>query len=213
VRIVYQYDPSNLSQPIKTFDGLRQAARSLNNPLYHDYHIRNASVNNTLLEGYRWLCTDEDVQPPTEIPPTKEEPRIQRNNGPIAQINKEKTQILNVFATQKDAEQETKIHNSQISIGLSSGLLRSGFFWIPYEDCDESLKQTYHGIIPEPKRIATCSKVVQQIDPFTNNVVETYQCMQDVCSKFKCCHKSINKASASGNIFKGFKWNVTNNSP
>lgn len=210
-RVVYQYDVSNLSTPIKTYNSLRQAARSLNNPNFYDYHIRDASNSNTVFADYRWLYLDgENDKPPAELPPTQEEPSSSRNTGVIAQINKENTQIINVFASQKDAEKETKIHNSQISIGVSTGKIKSGFIWKLYEDCSTDLKSTYQGIIPEPKRTTTCSKVVQRIDPDTNQILETYHCIQDICSVYKCCHKSINKASKSGDIFKGYKWNIVN---
>lgn len=210
-RFVYQYDLSDLTKPINTFNSLRQAARSLNNPNYHDYHIRNASNNNTVFANYRWLYLDgENQQPPDALPPTQEETPSSRKTGLIAQINKENTQIINVFANQKDAEKETKIHNSQISIGISTGSIKNGFLWKLYEDCSPDLKSTFQGSLPQPKRPSTCSKVVQRIDPDTNKVLETYHCIQDICNIYKCCHKSINKASKTSDIFKGYKWNIIN---
>lgn len=210
-RCVYQYDVSNITTPIKTYNSLRQAARSLNNPNYHDYHIRNASNNNTVFANYRWLYVDgENEEPPIELPPTQEEPSSSRNTGIIAQINKENTHIINVFATQRDAEKETKVHNSQISIGVSTGSIRSGFYWKLYEDCSDELKSTFCGTLPQAKRPSTCSKVVRRIDPDTNQILETYNCIQDICNIYKCCHKSINKASKSGDIFKGYKWIIVN---
>ena len=210
-RSVFKYSPDNLRDPIETFGSLRQAARSLNNPQYHDYHIRNASIHSTVFDGYRWFFTDDGEERPEEIPPTKTEEgdtSSKRHKGLIVQINKEKTKILNVFASQRDAEKETKVPNCQISSGISTGRIRQGFYWNLYDNCTEELKSTFEGTLPEQQRVATCSKKVQRIDPLTNTVLETYPCIQDVCNAFSCCHKSIKQASATGNIFKNFVWKI-----
>jgi len=214
-RFVYQYDHNDLTTPINTFYSLRQAARSLNDPTYHDYHIKDACDHNTLFANYRWYYIDSDTRDPPEtfpeIPPTveiEEDSRKKRNRGLIAQLSPDKTQIIKVFANQRVAEKETKIPNCQISVAISAGTKCRGFHWMMYDDCTEQQKQTYTDPLPEAKRIMTCSRVVQRIDPTTNKVVETYTCMQDVCNLYKCCHKSINKASESGNIFKGFVWKI-----
>lgn len=51
-------------------------------------------------------------------------------------------------------------------------------------------------------------KHVERIDPSTDQILETYNCIQDVCSKFKTCHKTIHKACASGDLYRGYKWRV-----
>jgi len=174
-RCVYQYDPSDLTKPINVFNSLRQAARSLKNAQFHDYHIRNASNKNTIFANFRWYYTDgEDVSLPSTLPLTQEDNEPSRNTGLIAQVDKDKTHIINVM----------------------------------YDTCTDDLKQSFKGSLPEPKRMMTCSKNVQRIDPITNKVLETYHCIQDICNQYKCCHKSINKASKSGDVFKGYKWNI-----
>jgi|UniRef100_A0A6C0BGR4 phage anti-repressor protein len=208
-RCVYQYDPSDLTKPINVFNSLRQAARSLKNAQFHDYHIRNASNKNTIFANFRWYYTDgEDVSLPSTLPLTQEDNEPSRNTGLIAQVDKDKTHIINVFASQRDAEKETNVHNCQISMGVTTGTLKNGYYWMMYDTCTDDLKQSFKGSLPEPKRMMTCSKNVQRIDPITNKVLETYHCIQDICNQYKCCHKSINKASKSGDVFKGYKWNI-----
>lgn len=211
-RFVYQYDPNDLKTPINTFYSLRQAARSLNNPQFYDYHVRNASINNTLFAGYRWYYHDGD-NPPNEIPATQTETGTcpKRNKGLIAQINKQKTQIIKVFKNQREAEKETKIPNCQISIAISKQCMSRDFYWMLYDKCTPELKATYNGPIPQEERVSTSSKQVQRIDPYTNQVLEIYACMQDVCNSFNCCHKSIHNAHKSSDIFKNYKWNIVKN--
>lgn len=208
-RFVYQYDLTDLKTPINTFYSLRQAARSLNNPQFYDYHIRNASINNTVFAGYRWFYHDGD-NPPQEIPATEAEAATnpKKNKGLIAQINKEKTVIIKVFKNQRDAESHTKIPNCQISVALSKNSMCRGCYWMLYDNCSDALKATYTEAIPQEQRDSKNSKRVQRIDPHTNKVLETFSCMQDVCNAFNCCHKSIHNAHKSSDIFKNYKWNI-----
>jgi phage anti-repressor protein len=209
-RRIYQYDPDNLSQPVNMFYNMRDAARSLNDPKMHDYHIRLACENNTLVKSHRWFCTEGTCALPQTIPETKIE-TIQlpkKRLGLVAQINKEKNKILKVYSTQKEAAEILKTRACNITIALSKQSMATGFYWKMYNDCDDTLKSTYEGDMPLAKPPMTSSRYVERIDPVTHTVLERYDCIQDVCSQFKTCHKTIHKMSESGDIYRGFKWKV-----
>lgn len=210
-RKVYKYQPKNLKEPIAQFYSLREAARSLNNPTIHDYHIRNACQNNTEFAGYRWFTIDGNEERPTEIPPTTEQPKevSKRHKGYVAQLNCEKNKIINVFPYQKAIVDQLNIGSGRLSHAISHGKMAGNFYWQMYDDCDDNLKATFEGVLPEPTRVATCSKIIQRIDPETNEVLETYQCIQDVCNLFRTCHQQLHKVSKDESIFKGFKWRIT----
>lgn len=207
-RCVYKYEQDDLENPIAIYYSLRQAARSLNRPDIYDYHVRQASINNTILCGYRWFFTDQDQHAPLSIPPTEEPKKDTRRKGLIAQISEDKTHIVNVFANQRIAEKETKIPNCQINTGLSTGNIRHGFYWMMFDDCSEELKHTYTKELPKDVNVTKYAKRVERIDSETNEVLEYYKSMSEVCNAFKCCHKSIHIAHTSGDIFKGFKWRL-----
>jgi hypothetical protein len=210
-RRVFKYNVSDLTTPIESFYSLKEAARSLKNPNIHDYHIRNACLNNTVFNDFRWFMVDGSTEAPSSIPQTAEEKaaKTPRRSGLIAQINAENTQMLNVYPNQKIAGENTKIAACSITIAIKLQKKSGGFLWSFYDDCSETLKDTYKGELPDKQRALTCSKKIQRVDPVTNEVVETYTCIQDVCSIYKTCHKTIHKVSKSGDIYRGFKWIIT----
>lgn len=209
-RRVFKYNVCDLKNPIAIYYSLKEAARSLNVPTIHDYHIRNACVTNTIFANYRWFYLDDTVEAPDTIPDTAivSNNNQQRRKGLVVQLNKEKTKIINVFPSQEDASKSTKIKPCSITTAITKKKIASGYYWEMYDNCDENLKTTFDGELPEPTRIATSSKSVDRIDPITNEILEKYPCIQDVCNTFRTCHKTIHNASKTGEIYKGFKWNI-----
>ena len=208
-RRVYKYSPDDLKTPISTYFGLREAARSIGNPQIHDYHIRNACLSCTVFENFRWFIADNVEYPPESIPQTEVvEAKPQKKKGLLAQIDKDRKRIINIFPSQLLAAEALKIASSSIGIALNTNKKTAGFYWEMYDECSDELKSTFEGIVPQPLRIATCSKYVQRIDPNTNDILEQYACIQDVCNIYRTCHKSIHKACKSGDVFKNFKWNI-----
>lgn len=207
-RRVYKYNPCDLKNPIDVYFSFSQAARSTNDPKIHDYHIRNACKNDTIQSNHRWFYIDDSDEKPEELSATKEVKKFVRQKGLVAQINKEKTQIINVYPNQNIAGEIVKIPACSITMSIKNKKESNGFYWDIYDNCSDELKNTFQDELPESVLCSTSSKCVQKIDPNTNNVLETYSCIQDVCSLYKICHKTLNKMNASGDIYKGFIWKI-----
>jgi phage anti-repressor protein len=210
-RRVYKYDPQDLSNPVAEYISLTEASRSTNNTKVHDYHIREACVQNTICEGFRWFFVDNGQSKPNTIPETcnvtnKPIKRI----GLLAQLNKEKNQIIYVYASQTEAAAHVKCAPCSLTVALSNNTTCAKSYWKMYEDCDETLKSTFEGQLPAEQNTKTCNKRVQQIDPKTKEVITTFESKQDVCSKLGICQKTITKYNASGNIYKGYIWKLVN---
>jgi phage anti-repressor protein len=208
---VFQYNPDNLTTPIATYPSLREAARSLGNNKMHDYHIRDASDNNTMLEGYRWYYIDNEKEVPTVIPPTKEiikTPSFRK--GLVAQISKDKQQIINIYGNQSEAAIAVKKSSASITLAISRSSMSAGYYWKMYDDCNDSLKSSFIGPLPEPKISTTSSKKIEKIDPETKKVLAIYSSIQDVCTEFRTSHKTINKKCETGDIYNGFIWKFVN---
>lgn len=208
-RRVYQYSPDDLSNPIAEYISLKEAARSLNNQKLHDYHVREACFNNTLLQGFRWYFVDNDTQKPETIPITcKTESKPTKRLGLIAQLNEDGTEIRNIYTSQREAAKAVKVTDCSITVALTRNTCCAKSRWKMYDDCEETLKQTFQGNVPQYTAPKTCNKKVQRIHPDTDEVLETYNCIQDVCSQFTICHKTLNDKSKTGVPYKGYKWRV-----
>lgn len=208
-RKVYRYNPDNLKEPVSEYSSLREAARSLNNNKIHDYHVRAACLDNTLLEGYRWYFIDGDDDLPVELPATKNQnTKKTHKKGLVAQLNIEKTKIINVFPSQVDAAAMLNVAACSITVAITKSSVCAGFYWRMFDECDDALKGSFEGDIPQARTSTTCSKKLQRIDPDTDKVLESYTCIQDVCSIYKTSHKTINKVCKGGDIFKGYKWKL-----
>jgi phage anti-repressor protein len=205
-RKVYKYTPDNLENPIAEFNSLKEAARSLNHKV-QDYHIRQACVNNTLFADYRWYYVDNEDKPDKIPETTTIQPKTPKRNGLIAQLHKEKTKILNVFVNQKEASTQMHLAPCSITSALTKNKVCGGFYWVCYDECSQELKETFEGELPTNKQPSTCSKSVVQMKP-DGEIVETFQCLQDVCVKYGTCHKTIQKYSETGNLYKGYKWRI-----
>jgi phage anti-repressor protein len=211
-RRVYQYNPDDLSNPVAEYISLKEAARSFNNHKLHDHHVREACFNNTLLEGFRWYFVDNDTIKPETIPATCEvETKLTKRLGLIAQLNTDGTEIRNIYTSQREAAKAVKLTDCSITVALSRNTCCAKSRWKMYDDCDETLKQTFKGIVPQYKAPETCNKKIQRLDANTGKVLETYNCLQDVCAQFRTCHKTLKKKSEDGSTYKGYKWRVIRN--
>ncbi len=211
-RKVLKYNPDDLETPVDTFSNIRDAARSTNDPKLHDYHITQAHQQHTVCAGARWFIADDDagVDEAPRLPPTKKKvEKPNRRFGVVAQLDRSQTRIINLFENQKSAAKAMDLTPASITIAMNSSSRNAGgYFWRMYADCDETLKATYKGCVPNAKKSVTSSKVVDRIDPHSMTVVETYGAIQDVVSAFRTSHKKLNEVSNSGDIYKGYVWKV-----
>jgi hypothetical protein len=183
------------------------------------YYIKLESLifeyfeKNTLFADFRWFIVDNSTEIPEDIPETFEIGKKQTKRfGLVAQINQSKTKIINVHSSQSVAAKTLNIPSCSITHSMTIGIKAHNFYWKMYDDCRSELKQTFEGKLPKKSRILTISKQVQRLDSSTDEVLETYESIQVVCSKYKTrhktSHKTVNKLCKSGNIYRGFKWKI-----
>ena len=203
---VYKYTPSNLKEPIQSFMGLCEAARSLGTQT-DSHDVRSACINNTILNGFRWYMTDHSDVLPQEIPSTIDIPSQQdtRNHGLVVRIHPSSNIIEGIYNTIKEAADDTNLVACTISKVITGERAYGGYLWRMYNDCDEVLKKSFIGAIPNHVS-KTCNKEVLQIDPSTNNIVKIYQRLKDVTHEHRICHKKLRLVASTGDIYKGFKW-------
>jgi hypothetical protein len=100
---------------------------------------------------------------------------------------------------------------STISRAIKQGSLSSGHYWNIFHKCSEDMKVAYleaHGGKLPPKHVHKFGRAIQQIDPMTNSVIQTFQTMHDVVVKFQMSRTSVKRASELDIVHHGFKWRI-----
>jgi hypothetical protein len=92
--------------------------------------LNNAIIQNTVYLGYRWLFVDRELDPTIihKILPNKNT-KIQ-NIGYIEKINKEKTEILNIYIDRKTAAKlNGYISPSALDITVKKYSIKDGYYY------------------------------------------------------------------------------------
>ena len=85
--------------------------------------------------------------------------------------------------------------------------LSSGHYWQFYELCSETMKEDYlkQNTLPE-KYVASNAIKIQQINPTTKEIVNTFNSKREVILECKCSNLSLNKALENNSVMNGFLW-------
>ena len=113
--------------------------------------ITKSSEECTVYNGFRWKLVprDQDASVLVSIEKTKET-RTQ-NIGYIAKMNKEKTEILNVYLDRKNA---STFNGYQSDSGLDTSVkkftLSNGHYYLLYDSCEDELKEKFEAKYGKP---------------------------------------------------------------
>jgi len=204
---VYQYDPSNLTTPIRTFDSPTELERELT--FISPSPLRLASKNNTIYKNYRWLFLKRTEELPEKIPDTVEIKHKSTEVKYLAMIDIKKTKIMEVFANQKDAVEARNMKSRSFTRAIQQESLSSGHYWKFWEDCNEEMRTEFlkHNNLPE-KYKTTAGKKVVQIDPLTNKELKIYNSQREVVKLFQMSSLTLKTASEYESICNGYKWKI-----
>jgi hypothetical protein len=136
-------NPENLTLN-KVYESIAECLKEYN------FKVKRPSIvkainENTIYHGYRWLFIDRN-QDPNIISPQIENTKITRpqNNGYIAKLNGDKTEILNVYLDRKTAATRNGYKsNSALDTPVKNGTLANGYMYILYENCEDELKEEF----------------------------------------------------------------------
>ena len=203
---VYQYNHDDLSNPIKIYDSPSEVERSKEFEI-SPAPLRNASKNNTIYKGFRWLFLNRNETVPEKI----EETVIVKHKSPeiklIAMIDIKKTKILEVFNTQKDAVSARNLKSNSFTRAIKDYSISSGHYWKYFQDCSEDMRIEFlkNNKLPE-KFVHTSGKMVQQIDPKTKEVLKTYNSNREVIKLFQMSTTKLKECFISEEIHNGYIW-------
>jgi len=206
---VYQYHPDNLSEPIKVFDSPVDVEREkeLSHLEISPAPLRNASKNNTIYKGFRWLFLNRNETPPSTIPETVHVKHKSPDIKHIAMIDIKRTRILEVYSTQKDAIEARNMKCNSFTRAIQQQSVSSGHYWNFFEDCPQEWCDEYLSTRKLPERfIHTGGKKVEQIDPKTNKVLKVYNSNRDVIKLYQMSATKLRECFETAEIHNGYIW-------
>jgi hypothetical protein len=184
---------------VKVFETVTEAMKE-------DGNIKRPSINkavseNTVYCGFRWALVDRELDPNivNNILPTKQI-NVQ-NVGYIAQINKEKTDIVNVFLDRKTACQMNGYSSSSaLDTPVKNFSLSKDFYYKLYEDCNSDLKKAFvkknNGSAP-----MLYKNGIGQYDS-ANNLIKEFVCKYDCIKQLAISDKTLAKALDKNIMYK-----------
>ena len=182
-------NPDNL-QVIKIYECVSHLMKE--DVKYKRPSINKAVVENIIYHGFRWMLVNRDFDlSKLDVKPTKETIIKLDSIGYIAKINKEKTEILNIYLDRKTACK----YNDYASIAaldnpVKNGKLTNGYYYMLYEKCDKKLKEDFenkHGIP------ILFKNGVGQYD-INNNLIKEFKCKYDCSKILTISDKTLTKA-------------------
>jgi len=176
-----------------------------------DQNIKRPSINkaiaeNTVYAGYRWQLVDRELDPNViyNISPTKK--TREQNLGYIAQINKEKTEIINVYIDRKTAALQNGYESSSALDNpvKNSTLAKNNYYYQLYEKCDENLIQAFeekHG-----KPLLYINGIAQYDE--NQNLTKEFACKYDCIRSLQISDKTLTKTLDKNIAYKGYFYKI-----
>jgi len=184
---------------VKTYESVTEAMKE-------NSHLKRPSINkavleNTIYHGFRWIFVDRELDPTKihYIQPTKQ--TRPQNNGYIAKLNKEKTEILNVYLDRKTAAQLNGYESSSaLDVPVKKFALIKNYYYKLYHECDENLVELF-----ETQKGKPClyKNGVGQYDS-KNNLIKEFACKYDCIKELSISDKTLSKALLKNIPYNGF---------
>jgi len=164
--------------------------------------IKRPSVNkavreNTVYQGFRWQLVDRELDPQTihHVEPTKK--TRPQNLGYIAKVNKDKTEILNIYIDRKTAAAQNGYGISSLDAPVKNGTLTNGFYYMLLELCEEDVKEKWmqaHG---------ECILYRDGVGQYDSNqqLIREFTCKFECTTQLKISQKSIAKVLDKGVVY------------
>jgi prophage antirepressor-like protein len=162
--------------------------------------VMKAVAENTIYCGFRWLLVERNLDPNIihEIKPTKETKVV--NLGYIAQIDKDKTKIVNVYIDRKTAAHFNGYESlSALDNPVKNNSLANGFYYMLYNNCDDELTSKFEEINGIPMLY---KNGVGQYDT-NNNLIKKFECKYDCIKSLAISDKTLTKALTKNIPYNG----------
>ena len=183
---------------------------SVSEVMKENHFIKRPSINkavneNTIYHGFRWLFVDREFDP-NIIHQIIETKQLQKNQnlGYIAKVNKDKTEIINVYLDRKTASTLNNCYtHSSLDIPVKKGKIHNGFYYMLYDKCDLDLRNKFEEYKNRSKEPILYKNGVGQFDK-TNNLIREFICKYDVIKILKISDKTLAKALDNNILYNDY---------
>ena len=195
-------------QLVKTYNSILDIIRSEDSTVINETSIKNAIRSSKAYNGFRWIYLSREF--PDETLQVIGETITSKNNTKdfIAMLDLDKTKIVEVFPDQKTACSKRQLKSiGAINNALKNDSICSGHYFNYFKACEQSLQDAYleTNKLPE-KNIPTNCHQIEQVDPITSAIVNTYSSLFDAQKTCHISRQSLVKACKTGELLKGYKW-------
>jgi len=163
--------------------------------------IVKAIEDSSVYNGFRWAFVDRNTDPNiiANILPTKQTKT--QNLGYIAKLNKEKTEILNVYLDRKTAATSNDYaSSSSLDTPVKNMSLTNGHYYILYDKCEDELKNVFVQKYGEP---LLYKDGVGQYNA-ENNLLAEFVCKYDCIKQLKISDKTLAKALDKNILYNNY---------
>ncbi len=195
-----QINPETLKL-VKTWDCMAEALKS--DPKLKRASIGKAISENTIYHGFRWLFVDRELDQNKihKLEPTKE--TRPQNTGYIAKLNKEKTQIVNVYLDRKTACKFNDYKSdSALDTPVKNFTESNGHYYTIYDSCDSKLKEQFEKSNGKP---ILYKSGIGQYDK-SNKLIGEFSSKQECCQSVGVGDKSLKKSLEKNIAYNDFTY-------
>ena len=156
--------------------------------------LTKAIMENLVYNGFRWLFVDRELDPSIihKIEPTKQTKT--QNLGYIAQINKEQTEIMNVYIDRKTAAHMNGYESTAaLDNPVKNYTLSKDSYYKLYDDCDDELKSAFEEQCGEPFLYKNGAGKFDAENKLTKEFASKYDCIKQLKMSDKTLAKCYNK--------------------
>lgn len=204
---VQLYNPTDLTKVVRVIDGMVDATIEIEGCSYSQMKV--AARDKFVYKGYRWyFIPKNDPEPfkPRDIGVTRDHQRYRK--GYTAKLNEHK-QVVEVFASQKQAAEAMSVSQSVISVAFQNGKQAKGFYWSNWHDLASEIQEEYLTChtLPEPLAHHRATHI-EKLNPITREVLHVYKSFAEIQKQTRITPKMIKDASRSGRILDGYVWRI-----
>ena len=199
---VQKINPDTL-QLIKVYESATEVMnedRSIKRP-----SLSKAVLENTVYNGFRWSFVERDTDSTIihNLQPTRQ--TVAKNMDYVAKLNKDQTEILNVYLDRKTAALMNGYSMSGLDNAVKKGIQSQGFYYKLYSDCDKLIVNKFtekYG-----KNVLLYKDGIGMYDE-SGKLVKEYKCKYECIKVEKISDKTLAKAMREDKAYNGHKFRM-----